>query len=643
MCGILGKVDMRHGISGEELQRMLDVIRHRGPDDEGYFVYGKKSACLYKGKDTVKEFQDKEDISALESRDAYLCMAHRRLSIIDISSAGHQPMRDAKAHLVITYNGEIYNYIELRQELENTGYSFCTNTDTEVILKAYQEWGKQCVEHFNGMWAFAIFDEEQGEIFCSRDRLGAKPFYYYIAEDKFIFASEMKQICQDRQIERKMNEKVLAAEVIFRISDYNEETLLENIYSLPGGYNLSVSLDFKKEEILCLKKEQYWDLKIGKEKDRSDRWYEYIKKAIRLRLRGDAPVGAMLSGGVDSSFIVGEISKYYKENGWDIKDFPTFTSCYENAEEHDETYFAHLVNETCGTAENLIYPDKENTFDAYRKMIWHFEEFSALSTLGSFMTLEEISKSGIKVLINGQGGDESMFGYERYYSRYFMDLLKKGRIIRFIHEYGETVRNSKFNMKQLLQNIVYFGIPAVRRLRNQIKARKYVTKDLRCCLDEKEIKKCISNKSFDDLIYNELRKGQLAHNLLYDDRAYMAFSMEGRVPFIDYEYLESVVDIEPRSKFRKGYTKFLIREKMVGSVPEKVIWRTNKNGWSSPAERWIARFPEEELEKLFQNPHSSKYFDVKRVKKLYETNHTCREFENFLSVEVFMRLFEVSA
>lgn len=642
MCGILGKIDMKQGISGDELHRMLDVIKHRGPDDEGYFIYGKERG-MYRGKDTVKEFQNLKNICDIKGDKNLFCMAHRRLSIIDISAAGHQPMSDEEGKLVITYNGEIYNYIEIRKILEQKGYSFCTNTDTEVILKAYQEWGKHCVEQFNGMWAFAIFDEKKGEIFCSRDRLGAKPFYYYRNEDKFIFASEMKQICQDRTIKRKINEKVLAATVLYRLSDYNAETLLEGIYSLPGGCNLSLKVDFEKKIIVSVVTERYWDLKIAKKKNEDDQWYEAIKNAIKLRLRSDAPVGAMLSGGVDSSFIVGEISEYYKENSWNVNEFCTFTTCFKNAKAHDETYFAHLVNETCGTKENLIYPDKKDTFEEYQKMIWHFEGFGTLSNLGSFMTLEEISKSGIKVLINGQGGDESMFGYERYYAQYFMDLLKKGKIGQFLHEYMETTRHSKFNMKELLQYIIYFGVPSVRRMRNWRKASNYATKTLLCNIDEKEIADCIFNKNFDNLIYNELRKGQLTHILRYDDRAYMAFSMESRVPFIDYKYLELAVNIEPGTKFRKGYTKYLVRKKMERNLPEEVTWRTNKNGWSSPAERWVERFSKDRLEELFNHPYSGKYFDVQKVKNLYHVNPICKEFEMFLAIEVFMRLFEVEA
>lgn len=642
MCGILGKIDMEQGITGEELHRMLDVIRHRGPDDEGYFVYGKRKE-MCKGADTVKEFQDLRNICDLKEDEISFCMGHRRLSIIDISAAGHQPMSDAKGELVITFNGEIYNYIELRKELEEKGHCFHTNTDTEVILEAYREWGKCCVEHFNGMWAFAVFDERNKEIFCSRDRLGAKPFYYYRKGNKFVFSSEMKQICQDRQIERKMNEKVLASLVLYRVSDYNDETLLKDIYLLPGGCNLSIKLDFEKREITEVKQTQYWDLKIAKEKNRSDQWYEDIQNAIKLRLRSDAPVGAMLSGGVDSSFIVGEISEYYRKNGWDTNTFSTFTTCFENAADHDETYYAHLVNEACGTKENLIYPDKKDTFEEYQKMIWHFEGFGTLSNLGSFMTLEEISKTGIKVLINGQGGDESMFGYERYYAQYFMDLLKKGKTVQFIRDYRETTRHSKYNMKELLQCIVYFGMPGIRKFRNRVKAGKYATKELIGALDEKEMEECLFCKNFDELIYHELRSGQLTHILRYDDRAYMAFSMESRVPFIDYKYLESAVNIEPGSKFRQGYTKYLVREKMEHNLPEKVTWRTNKNGWSSPGERWVERFPKEKLEEMFENPRSRKYFDGNQVRMLYGKNPVCKEFEIFLAVEIFMRLFEVEA
>ena len=641
MCGISGYLDLKREIRWSTLHDMTQIIRHRGPDDEGYAYFGSQTGSL-KGQDTIEEYASLPDIRDFTQSDTYLAFGHRRLSIIDVTAAGHQPMFDAEKQYCITYNGEIYNYVEVKQELKEKGHSFSTNSDTEVILEAYKEWGEECVLHFNGMWGFAIYDIRQNKLFCSRDRLGAKPFYYTLDDYKFVFASEIKQICQDPDFECYMNEQMLLSVILFRISDFGNETLIDSIYSLPGGYNLSLHVNLEDRKIDQVHIYQYWDLKIVDHKQSNDmQWYEMMKESIRLRLRSDAPVGAMCSGGVDSSFLISEIREYYKNAGLDPANFNTFTTCYHNAEQHDETYFAHLVNEACGVKENLIYPDTYQSFDALKKMIWHMEGECTFSNLGSFMTLGEISKSGVKVLINGQGGDESMFGYERYYAYYFLQLFRQGKWKKMIKAYQEAVKNSRLRVKDMIMYCLYFGFPSIRKAKNLFTARRFVKKDLLEKFDYDKVKYIFRIRDLDTLIYNELRETQLTHILRYDDRGYMAFSMESRVPFIDYKYLECAVNIEPISKIQNGYTKYLIRKQMENKLPADVVWRTKKNGWSSPAERWVSRFTKEEIDELFTNPVSSCYFDIDNIQRAYKKNPVCREFEIFIVIELFMQMFQV--
>lgn len=641
MCGITGYLDTNKGVDFCLINKMNSVIAHRGPDDEGYAVFGKTTTYL-KGKDTIKELEKLPDIIEQNYENEFLAFGHRRLSIIDITSAGHQPMCDVSKRYHITFNGEIYNYIELREELKSNNHVFTTNGDTEVILESYKEWGEDCVNHFNGMWAFAIYDRYKNSLFCSRDRLGAKPFYYRLTQDKFIFGSEIKQLCQDEEFDKKMNEQILMSLILFRISDYGEETLIKDIFSLPGGYNLSLHFDLEKKKIDKVNKYKYWDLKKGQGYREETDWYSLIRDSIKLRLRSDAPIGVMVSGGVDSSFLAGEICQYYKEQGISVNSLKSFTSCYNDAEKHDETYYAHLVNEVCGVEENLIYPDPLDTLDKYKKMVWHYEGYCTFSNLGSFLTLEQISKSGIKVLINGQGGDESMFGYERYYAYYFLQLFKECKFKRLKKEFKQACRNSRLSVKELIMYLFYFGSPLCRRIKNNINASKYVKKSLRNKFDYKKIKHILKIRDLDELIYNELRETQLTHILRYDDRGYMAFSMESRVPFIDYRYLEDAIRIEPKLKIQNGYTKYLIRKEMEKYLPDEVVWRTNKNGWSSPSERWVERFDKKELQNIFNNAVSACYFNVENIKNMYQKNPTCKEFEMFLVIELFMRQFNVS-
>ncbi len=642
MCGIAGYLDFDKGVNIRTLHAMTDIIRYRGPDDEGYLLFSEDGSLSMAGADTAKDCPVKQKLfDVMEDRSKwYLGFGHRRLSIIDLSAAGHQPMCNASSGLFITYNGEIYNYIELREVLFGEGFTFNTNTDTEVILRAYERWGEDCVSHFNGMWAFAIYDSKKQKLFCSRDRLGAKPFYYYRQGNHFVFGSEIKQICQDAELPRHMNEKLMLTTLLLRVQDFSEETLISEVKSLPGGCSLTLTFDVAGGRILSMEKRPYWELDTAK-KGTGDLWYKNIQEAVKIRLRSDAPIGIMVSGGVDSTFLLNEICKYKSISQPEYaKSLDAFTSCYENAPEHDETYYAHLVNETWGTKEHLIYPDESDTLEVYKQMVWHYEDYAPFSTLGAFMTLKEVAKFGVKVIINGQGGDESMLGYERYYVYYLKDIMRKNPV-RGLQTAAYIVKNSRLSYVQLLKYMIYFGIPKIRIAKNTKEGKKYLKKDFLDTFCPKDVLPVIQNDTFDELLYKELRKTQLTHILRMDDRGYMAYSMESRVPFIDYRYLEEAVKIPPVEKIQKGFTKYLLREKMQGAIPSDVIWRKSKNGWSSPAERWVKRFDKAEVENMLLNPVSEKYFNMDYIRKQWVLNPISQVIEDFFFTEVFMRQFHI--
>ncbi|MFR9303124.1 MAG: asparagine synthase (glutamine-hydrolyzing) [[Clostridium] symbiosum] len=643
MCGIAGYLDFERNVNIQVLNNMAKVIRHRGPDDEGYALFDSLKCYHFSGEDTVDGCSvTTKLINALDQvRDCFLGFGYRRLSIIDVSPAGHQPMVDKENQNVIVFNGEIYNYIEIRDELQKSGFQFRTNTDTEVLLAAYRMWGEECVNHFNGMWAFAIFDRENSKLFCSRDRLGAKPFYYHFDGNHFVFGSEIKEICQDDILEKKFNEKRLAATLLMRIQDYSEETLIKGIFELQGGTNLTLELDLAKRKILKFKKKIYWDLNVSNE-GKSSTWYDKICESIRLRLRSDVPIGVMVSGGVDSSFLLNEICKYKNmQDALYSSSLDTFTSCYRNDSDNDETYYAHLVNKAWNTKEHLLYPDDEDTLTAYKKMIWHYEDLAPFSTLGSFMTLREVAKTGVKVIINGQGGDESMLGYERYYAYYLLDLIKKNPLFG-LKQISSIVHHSKLSYKELAGYIIYFGMPRIRIFYNKVRAKHLFKKAFLKNFSVKEMIPLLKVRNLNEMIYKEIRKTQLPHILRMEDRGYMAHSMESRVPFIDYRYLEEAIQIPPMSKIQNGYTKYLLREKMQNTIPDEVVWRKSKNGWSSPGKRWVDRFEQSEVEKMLRAPVSEKYFNMPHVRQQWIDNPSGKEMETFFFVEVFMREFHIS-
>lgn len=261
--------------------------------------------------------------------------------------------------------------------------------------------------------------------------------------------------------------------------------------------------------------------------------------------------------------------------------------------------------------------------------------------MGGFLTLREVSRTGVKVIINGQGSDETMFGYERYYQQYLKDVRKTKGVWAFFREFRNAVKNSGLNAKQMFLYNIYFGSMKVRRLRCRLRMRPYVTKTILNQFDKnKDVERYMNFSSLEQMQYNEIRGTQLTHILRMDDRNYMAFSMESRVPFIDYRYIESAVKIPENMKIRGGYTKYLLRKHIEGKLPDEVVWRKNKMGWPSPRKSWIDKLDERRVEELFDHPRSGKYFDVEAVRKLWRKNRYAFAFEKFLSVELFMRLFD---
>lgn len=646
MCGICGWLRLNALPNGAIVREMNNIAKHRGPDDEGYLAISKKNLYELNGDDSCKDrvYSGKIDEFNLEKSECFLLFGHRRLSIIDVTTNGHQPMKCDNKKLAITFNGEIYNYLEIRSELQEKGYAFDTSTDTEVIIAAYAEWGEDCVSRFNGMWAFAIWDQKEHKLFCSRDRLGAKPFYYYLNNSEFVFASEMKQIIQNPNVKRKLNVEYFSCQTVFDYSDFSEDSLIKDVKVLRGGYNLSIQLDKDDRIIESVNKYKYWDIDTEKKDAEAENIvFDFLEDSIKLRLRSDVPVGVLLSGGVDSSCLVSTISELYKEKASDKEEVATFTSCYNNFDEGDEKYYARLVNEHCNTKANYIYPDEEDTFETLKDMVWHLEGNCNYNVLGSFLLLKEISKLGYKVLLNGQGADETQFGYERYYVYYFKDAIRNGKFRKAFKDFLSARGNSRLSFKDLVSYYFYFNCPILRQVRCIMRVRPYVSSEIiRSVKNQDEFRKLLKFHSMSDMLYHELKSTQLPNILRLDDRLYMAHSLESRVPFIDYRYVEQAVKIPDANKIQNGYTKYLLRKRYENRLPKEVIWRKNKMGWPSPEARWAARFDKEKMDDLFNNPRTKDIFNVDRIKKIKDKSPTNYVVEKFVITELFVRLFDLT-
>ena len=405
MCGIAGIVSNKKKDNLENMiNGMLETIVHRGPDGSG-----------------KKFFDDK------------VALGHRRLAIIDLSEKGLQPMEWNKRYW-ITFNGEIYNYKELREQLiKEKNFSFESETDTEVILAAFAAWGEKCVNYFNGMWSFAIFDRNNQKMFCSRDRYGVKPFYYSMVDDYFVFGSEIKEILKISKGLIKANQKNLEAFLVNGLLDTNNETMFEGIFQLEGGCNLwldNKTLNYKIERWHHIEKIK--SNSFGKKKN-CEIFRKKLFLAIRLRLRSDVPIGSCLSGGLDSSAIVCIANSILKEEKDNVEQY-TITSCFTD-EKYDEQKYADAVTEKTGTISYKIYPDIDKFFKEIDKIVWHMDEpFISMSMFAQWNIFREAKRKGLKVMLDGQGADEQLAGYTSFYNALFYDLLKKGKVKRLFRE-----------------------------------------------------------------------------------------------------------------------------------------------------------------------------------------------------------------
>lgn len=544
MCGIAGLVKKNGSeVLITEIVKLTDIVIHRGPDDKGYYLKNN------------------------------FAFGHRRLSILDLSSAGHQPM--GYKHLVIVFNGEIYNYLEIKAELQQIGFSFKTGTDTEVIMAAYLQWNEDCVNHFNGMWSFVIYDPVKNILFCSRDRFGVKPFYYINSSLIFAFGSEIKQLHSLGY--NKVNLQVLFDYLYIGYQNHSCETFFKGVSQLEPAHNLIY--DIRTGQIF-LKKYYSLESKIDINKltlKESELLYEdKINSAISLRLRSDVKVGTCLSGGLDSSYIATVAGKIYQENS--AKQFTSITAQSSNPD-NDETCFAKMVIKKANLDGKFITPSAENISKDLERIVYHLEEpFGGPSIFMQYYVMKAAKENDCKVLLDGQGGDETLLGYERYYVSFLKSIPFKDLML-----WLKKIRtNSKLSMKDVVYYYFYFNSTIVRskHLKKRISGikqefEKYVNNEL-------VHEYCNSSKSIFDLQKLEITKTQLRSLLNYEDKSSMAWSIETRLPFLDYKVVESALSIKPEYKIKDGWSKFLLREIASKILANDIAWRRNKVGFEAP-------------------------------------------------------------
>ena len=545
MCGISGFISLSNLSNSETvIKKMNEAIAHRGPDGEGYFI------------------------------GTGFTFGHRRLSIIDLSQAGHQPMHYLDRY-TITYNGEIFNYAELKQELEVKGYIFKTQTDTEVIMAAYDSWGTGCLNMFNGMWAFVIYDKVRNEFFISRDRFGKKPLYFSQTNDTFIFSSDIKAILQYPKIKPEPNLSYLKRYLASGPKEHLLETTIVGIYKFPQASYLVAT---HKDLIACIQPKIFWTINPNlsrekvcaeKAKEYAQKYYDLLFDSVRLRLRADVKVGSALSGGLDSSSIVYLVNQQLKVLGKsDLQE--TFSSVYksEGTEDCDESEYINLIADFLKVNSNQIEPKEEDIPSEHAKLIFHMENPPESSCMSGWHTFKKVSETDVTVTLDGQGADEQLAGYTGYIQTYLVSLS----ISEFYKEL--PYYRSHFHSKTIVINLAVSNI-----LRNILGRRGYLF--LFNTILQKE-RYADLNQSLVESIQTSL-----LNLITWADRESMAFSIESRMPFMDYRLVEFLASIPGCYKIHRGWTKYIARLAFDKKLPDEIVWRKDKMGWPIPEEYWF--------------------------------------------------------
>jgi len=648
MCGICGEVDFsQRGIKMEVVQRMGDVLAHRGPDDEGMvFIRG------------AQFFEVKTPCKPYGAENGYeVGLGHRRLAIIDLSSAAHQPMCNEDGSVWIVFNGEIYNFQELKEGLEKKGHRFKSKSDTEVIIHAYEEWGSDCLSRFRGMFAFAIWDSKQRQLFMARDRLGEKPLVYYKQNGRFAFASEIKALLQVPGVERKVNNNAIHHYLTYQYVP-SPDTIFEGIKKLPPAHYLLYDSSGN------VRIERYWKLNFNSDQQalkHPSEWFELIQneleESVKLRLMSDVPLGAFLSGGIDSSLVVGIMSEHSE------KPVNTFSIGFEE-KEFDELSYARLVARHFST-EHHEFLVKPNAIEILPKLVWHFNEPFADSSAIPTYYVSNMTKEYVKVVLTGDAGDENFAGYPRYLRSKWVaqftkipETVRKDLIPVFLRRLSSfRWREKTFN--RLADFIESLSIYQANNYAEQIKIfnRKekddIYTEDLANHLQQVDALSFILEK------YNEVETNDLIDKLLYVDInsylpedllvkmdiATMANSIEARVPFLDHKFMELVAGIPSRLKLKGSISKFVLKEAFSDFLPEAILKR-RKMGFGVPVSRWFRNELKDYVFEILLDTRTlgRGYFREEGIKRLLD-EHIASRYDHsaklwaLLVLEIWFRVY----
>lgn len=600
MCGIAALFSRHKKSDLSAIVPMTDLIRHRGPDDEGFALFTTEGMPpqLFGGADTPDDVLASPLLYCPKQRatkqpmPGIAAISNRRLAIVDLSPSGHQPMCSDDGLLWLAYNGEIYNHIEIRDELEHLGYTFQSHSDTETILNAYREWGVRCLSRFNGMFAFVLIDQRKEKVLAARDRFGVKPLYYWTSPDGILaFASEIKQFTTLPGWDAQLNKQRAYDFLNWGVFDHTNETLFHGVEQLRGGEYFEFPLHSDGDDALY--PHRWYALTPtpfeGSEKKAADGFRSLLEDAVRLRLRADVDVGSCLSGGLDSSSIVCLANEMLHEKGAGARQ-KTFSACSTDPK-FDERHFIDIVVDKIGVDAHYTYPALDTLFDQLDDIIWHQDEpFSSTSIFAQWEVFKLASNNNVKVMLDGQGADEQLAGYHGFFGNHFYDLF---RTLQW-----KTLFNEMRLAKKMHPTLQPLPLLANKLAPDAIRQpiRKWAGKS---STNPDWINIPLLNSTDSDpFLHTKAHtltaqsRQQILHSNLpmllhYEDRDSMAHSIESRTPFLDYRLVEFSLGLPGEYKLARGWTKRVMRDGMLHCLPEEIRLRTDKMAFITPEEEWI--------------------------------------------------------
>lgn len=566
MCGLYGSLGYRPDPA------RIDMVAHRGPDGRGWQTW--ESAC------------------------GPVALGHRRLSIIDVSDAGLQPMASPCGQIHLVFNGEIYNYVELRQELKGRGEIFTTQSDSEVLLRAYRVWGTDCLSRLRGMFALVIWDERVKRLFAARDRFGIKPLYLAMHGDRVAFASEIKQLLGLPGVSGRMNVARVHDFLASGISDHTDATLFDGVRQLRGGEFMIIEAGTSPPRTAIRR----WYAIVSNPIELSPaeaqrRFLQTLDDAVQLHLRSDVRVGSCLSGGLDSSSIVCLMARHMPAG----ETVHTVSACYEQASGVDETPFMKLVTDQTGAVPHYIFPRAEDIFQRASDITWHQDEpFGSTSIFAQWCVFEEARRVGIKVMLDGQGADEQLAGYHFAFAYHAARLLRAGRIGELTRALADNRRDHHVPLASQLVRAIVPSLPAsfepaLQRLRQRYRAYDWLGSSLLQEGGNPSSALDVASRSVGLAPPHDIASlcvvmtfaSNLQMLLHWEDRSSMAHSIEARVPFLDHELVELSLSFGNEHKIVGSDTKRVLRDAMTGILPEQVRRRRDKLGFATPEQAWF--------------------------------------------------------